>query len=57
MDFNPIIFLELLVVLLFGLGWGLLELRMLRIDRKRRAAAEAAAKAGGEGPVPPSDTA
>jgi len=36
--------IELFVVLAFALGWGILELLMLRRD-KRKAAAEAAARA------------
>lgn len=41
--------IELLVVLLFGVGWGILELYTLRLDRKKR---EAAAR-DRERPPPP----
>jgi hypothetical protein len=34
-DFNPVAFLELFIVLGFALGWGVLELVCLRLDRKR----------------------
>jgi hypothetical protein len=34
-DFNPVAFLELFIVLGFALGWGILELVGLRLDRKR----------------------
>lgn len=39
--------IELLVVLLFGLGWGILELVTLRIDR-RKARERARAEASGD---------
>lgn len=46
MEFNPLAFLELFVVLGFALAWGVLELVCLRLDKKKdaekaRAAAEA----------------
>lgn len=44
--------IEMFVVLLFGVGWGILELVGLRLDRKKREAAERAAReAGGEPPA------
>ena len=36
--------IELLVVLLFAVGWGVLELVGLRMDRRKREAAERAAR-------------
>lgn len=42
--------IEMLVVLLFGVGWGILELVGLRLDRKKREAAERAAREAGEPP-------
>jgi len=46
MEFNPVAFMELFLVLGFGLAWGVLELVGLRLDKKNaaekaRAAAEA----------------
>ena len=46
MDFNPLAFLELFIVLGFGMAWGVLELVGLRLDKKKAAEkARAAAKA------------
>lgn len=36
--------IELFVVLLFALGWGILELFTLRLDKRRRAQVERAGK-------------
>lgn len=36
MKFNWLAFTEMFVVLGFGLGWAILELVGLRLDRKRR---------------------
>jgi hypothetical protein len=36
MSLNGLGFIEMGVVLLFALGWGVLELVSLRLDRKRR---------------------
>ena len=46
MSFNPLAFMELFVVFAFAVGWGVLELVTLRLDRKR--AAEKAAREAAE---------
>jgi hypothetical protein len=47
MDRSPWLgFIEMGVVLLFGLGWGVLELVGLRLDRKRKEERERNEKAG-----------
>jgi hypothetical protein len=38
--------IECFVVLLFALGWGILELFTLRLDKRRRAQVERAGKSG-----------
>ena len=43
--------IELFVVLLFALGWGILELFTLRLDKRRKAHGEQA----GKGDEPPPD--
>jgi len=43
-EFNPVAFLELFIVLGFGLAWGVLELMGLRLDKKRAAEKERAAR-------------
>jgi hypothetical protein len=42
MDTNPLGFLELLIVLGCALGWGVLELVALRLDKRRASEAERA---------------
>lgn len=37
MSFNPLAFMELFAVFAFAVGWGVLELVTLRLDRKRAA--------------------
>ena len=39
MQFNPLAFIELFVVLAFLLAWGVLELVGRRLDRRRRESA------------------
>ena len=46
MSFNPLAFMELFVVFAFVVGWGVLELVTLRLD-KRRAAEKAAQESEG----------
>ncbi len=36
MQFNPLAFIELFVVLAFVIAWGILELVTRRLDRKRQ---------------------
>jgi hypothetical protein len=36
MEFNPFAFMELFVVLAFGIGWLILELVARRLDEKRK---------------------
>ena len=50
MDFNPLAFLELFIVLGFALGWGVLELVGLRLDKRR---AEEKARASADSKPPP----
>jgi hypothetical protein len=49
MDSGLLAFMEVFIILGFALGWGVLELVGLRMDRRRRELAEAATKVG-EGP-------
>jgi hypothetical protein len=46
-EFNPLAFLELFIVLGFALAWGVLELVGLRLDRKRAKEKEEAARDSG----------
>ena len=41
---NPLAFMELLVVLAFGIGWWVLERHANRIDQRRKSEAEDAEK-------------
>jgi hypothetical protein len=45
MEFGGVGLIEMFVVLSFALGWGLLELYTLRLDKRRAAEAERAAAA------------
>jgi hypothetical protein len=42
--------MELIIVFAFALGWGLLELYTLRLDRRKRAQREAGQLAGQDSP-------
>ena len=43
MEFGSLGLVELLVVLMFAAGWGILELYTLRLDKRRTAQSERAA--------------
>jgi hypothetical protein len=40
MENSFLAFMEMFIILAFALGWGVLELVMLRLDRKRKAERE-----------------
>jgi hypothetical protein len=48
-------FLEMFIVLMFALGWGVVELVALRLDRKKREAAAQRKVAGEQAPPDVSD--
>ena len=50
LEFNPLAFFEMFVVFAFALGWGILELVGMRLDRKRKEEREReAGKSSGSG--------
>ena len=50
MEFNPLAFIEMFVVFAFAIGWGILELVGMRLDKKRKEEREReAGKSSGTG--------
>jgi hypothetical protein len=50
LEFNPLAFIEMFVVFAFAIGWGILELVGMRLDKKRKEEREReAGKSSGTG--------